>query len=102
MSEGNYKGALVRFKRLSVLLPDDQQIQVDLGITYGQLEDPARAAHYLELPLKNGFPDSRGSLHALLATALRKLGRMEEAKQAAAEAVRLSNESGESTPVKKE
>ena len=101
MSEGNYKGALVRFKRLSVLLPEDPHIQVDLGITYGQLGDPARAAQYLELPLKEGFPDPRGSLHALLATALRKLGRTEEAKQAAAEAVRLSNESGESDHVKK-
>jgi hypothetical protein len=38
----------------------------------------------------------------LLATALRKLGRMEEAQQAAAEAVRLSNESGEGNHVKKE
>ena len=102
MSEGNYKEALVRFKRLSVLLPEDPHIQVGLGITYGQLGDPARAAQYLELPLRNGFPDPRGSLHALLATALRKLGHMEEAQQAAAEAVRLSNESGEGNHVKKE
>jgi tetratricopeptide (TPR) repeat protein len=102
MSEGNFKGALVRFKRLSVLLPEDAHIQVDLGITYGQLGDPARAAQYLELPLKNGFPDPRGSLHALLATALRKLGHMEEAQQAAAEAVRLSNASTESNHLKKE
>ena len=101
MRDGNYKGALVRFKRLSVLLPGDQHIQVDLGITYGQLGDPARAKQYLELPLRDGFPDPRGSLHALLATALRKLGHMEEAKQAAAEAVRLSNESSESDHVKK-
>jgi Flp pilus assembly protein TadD len=102
MSEGNYKEALIRFKRLSVLLPEDPHIQVGLGITYGQLGDPARAAQYLELPLRNGFPDPRGSLHALLATALRKLGRMEEAQQAAAEAVRLSKESGEGNHVKKE
>ena len=102
MSEGNYKEALVWFKRLSILLPEDPHIQVDLGITYGQLGDPARAAQYLELPLRNGFPDPRGSLHALLATALRKLGHMEEAQQAAAEAVRLSNESGEGNHVKKE
>jgi hypothetical protein len=56
------------------------------------LGQPAQALHYLEPQLKAGFPDPRGTLHALLATELRKLGRPEEAKQAAAEAVRLSNE----------
>jgi predicted Zn-dependent protease len=92
MNEGKYKDALFRLKRLSVLLPRDPRIQIDLGIAYGQLGDPAHAALYLEAPLKEGFPDPRGTLHALFATALRKVGRIEEAKQAAAEAIRLSNE----------
>jgi predicted Zn-dependent protease len=95
MNERNYSDALVRLKRLSALLPEDPRIRVDLGITYGQLGHPAQAVQYLEPQLKAGFPDPRGTLHALLATSFRKLGRLEEAKQAAAEAVRLSNEGGD-------
>jgi tetratricopeptide (TPR) repeat protein len=92
MNQRNYSAALVRLKRLADLLPEDQRVQVDLGITYGQLGQPGKAVHYLQPQLKAGFPDPRGTLHALLAAALRKLGRLEEAKRAAAEAVRLSNE----------
>ncbi len=92
MSERNYSDALIRLKHLAALVPGDTRIQVDLGITYGQLGQSALAVHYLGPPLEAGFPDTRGSLHALLATALRKLGRVEEAKQATAEATRLSNE----------
>lgn len=92
MNERNYSDALVRLKHLAKLVPGDTRIQVDLGITYGQLGQSALAVHYLGPALAAGFPDTRGSLHALLATALRKLGRMEEAKRAIAEAARLSNE----------
>ena len=91
MNERNYGDALIQLKRLSALLPEDQRIRVDLGITYGQLGHPADAVRYLEPPLKAGFPDPRGTLHALLATALRKVGRLEDAKRAAIEAARLSN-----------
>jgi Flp pilus assembly protein TadD len=92
MNERNYSDALVRLKHLATLVPGDTRIQVDLGITYGQLGQSALAVHYLGPPLAAGFPDTRGALHALLATALRKLGRVEEAKQATAEAARLSNQ----------
>jgi Flp pilus assembly protein TadD len=92
MNERNYNDALVRLKRLSALLPDDHRIRVDLGIAYGQLGQQAQLVHYLEPQLKAGFPDPRGTLHALLATALRKLGRLDEARQAAAEAIRLSDQ----------
>lgn len=98
MNERNYGDALIRLKRLSALLPDDQRIRVDLGITYGQLGHPADAVRNLEPPLKVGFPDPRGTLHALLANALRKVGRLEDAKQAAAEAARLSNEGSDRDP----
>jgi predicted Zn-dependent protease len=98
MSERNYTDALVSLKHLAALLPDDARIQVDLGITYGQLGEPAQAVRYLAPQLSAGFPDTRGSLHALLATALRKLGRVEEARQATAEAARLSNEALQSDP----
>lgn len=98
MNDRNYADALVRLKRLAVLLPDDQRIQVDLGITYGQMGHPSDAVRYLEPPLKAGFPDPRGTLHALLATALRKVGRLEDAKRAATEAARLSNGGSDRDP----
>ncbi len=92
MNQRNYSDALVHLKHLAALVPEDSRIQVDLGITYGQLGQSALAVHYLGTPLEAGFPDTRGTLHAQLAAALRKLGRLEESKQAAAEAARLSNE----------
>ena len=38
-----------------------------------------------------GYPDERGALHALLAGQLRKLGREQQAKTAADEAIKLAN-----------
>jgi Flp pilus assembly protein TadD len=46
--------------------------------------------------LKAGYPDKKGALHAMLARALRRLGRDEEARQAAAEAAKLADASLES------
>jgi len=93
MKERNYPEALIRLKQLVVLLPNDAWTQVELGIAYGQLGHPDEAVHFLGPRLAAGFPDRQGVLHAQLAAALRKLGRGDEAKQAAAEASRLANES---------
>jgi tetratricopeptide (TPR) repeat protein len=93
MKERNYAEALIRLKQLAVLLPQDAWAQVELGIAYGQLGHPGEAVHFLGPQLEAGFPDRQGVLHAQLAAALRKLGRGEEAKQAAAEASRLANAS---------
>jgi Flp pilus assembly protein TadD len=60
-------------------------------VAYGQLGQTSEAVRYLEPQLKAGYPDPKGQLHGQLAAALRKLGRAEEARQAAAEASRLAN-----------
>jgi hypothetical protein len=51
--------------------------------------------------LAAGYPDQKGALHAQLASALRKLGRMDEAGQASAEASRLANASLQSHQAEK-
>jgi len=96
LNERQYAEALVRLKQLAALLPRDAWTQVELGITYGQLGQPGETVHYLEPQLAAGYPDPKGALHAQLANALRKLGRADEARQAAAEASRLANASLES------
>ena len=96
MSERDYAEALVRLKQLAVIQPKDAWTQVELGVAYGQLGKPSEALHYLGPQLARGYPDKKGALHAQLARALRKLGREDEAKQAAAEAARLANASLES------
>lgn len=91
MSERNYTEALVRLRQLIGIDPQDAWTQVEMGVAYGQLGHPQDAVHYLEPALAANYPDEKGALHALLASALRKLGREQEAKSAAAEAARLAN-----------
>ncbi|MGB6688896.1 MAG: tetratricopeptide repeat protein [Terracidiphilus sp.] len=96
MSERDYAGALVPLKQLLAISPKDGWTQVQLGVAYGQLGHAEEALHYLEPELSAGYPDPKGSLHAMLASALRKMGRDAEAKKAATEAARLANLSQES------
>ncbi len=94
----NYAEAVVRLKQLAAAQPANAWSKVELGVAYGQLGQPGEAVRYLEPQLKAGYPDPKGQLHGQLAVALRKLGRTEEARQAAEEASRLANvtlESGE-------
>ncbi|MGA2351332.1 MAG: hypothetical protein ABSF70_12935 [Terracidiphilus sp.] len=91
MNERNYTEALTYLKRLAIVQPRDAWTRVQLGVTYGQIGNPAMLVQYLKPELAAGYPDQKGALHAQLAGALRKLGRDAEAKQAAAEAVRLTN-----------
>jgi len=91
MNERDYAEALARLKELVVLHPKDAWTQVELGVAYGQLGQPDEAVNYLGSQLAAGYPDNNGALHAQLASALRKLGREEEARQASQEAARLAN-----------
>jgi tetratricopeptide (TPR) repeat protein len=93
MDERDYAEALDRLKQLAAVQPKDAWTQVELGVAYGQLGQPSEALHHLGPQLAAGYPDPKGALHAQLAAALRKLGRDQEAKQAAAEAAKLANAS---------
>ncbi len=87
----NYTEAVVRLKQLAVAQPSNAWSKAELGVAYGQLGQPNEAVRYLKALLTAGYPDPKGELHAQLAAALRKLGRSDEARQAAAEASRLAN-----------
>lgn len=91
MSEQDYGEALVRLKQLMAISPKDNWTQVQLGVAYAQLGHPEETLHYLGPELFAGYPDPKGALHAMLASALRKMGRDEEAKKAATEAARLAS-----------
>jgi tetratricopeptide (TPR) repeat protein len=91
MNERDYAGALEFLNKMLALRPNDAWTHVQLGIAYAQTEQPQRALDYLQPVLAAGYPDERGALHAMLAGVLRKLGREQEAQNAAAEANRLSD-----------
>jgi predicted Zn-dependent protease len=96
MNERNYEEAIVRLRALIASGSADDWTQVQLGVAYGQSGHPEEAVRYLEPELHAGYADKKGALHALLARALRKVGRDLDADAAAAEASKLAQSSMES------
>lgn len=93
MSEREYSEAIVLLKQLIAIDPLDGWTHVQLGVAYLQTGHPEDALRYLGPELAAGYPDKKGALHAQLASALRKLGREDEAKLASAEASKLAKSS---------
>jgi len=91
MSERDYSTALSLLDRLAAIEPEDQWIGVHQATAYAQTSRPAEAVQALQLALDRGYPDEKGSLHAMLAAQLRKLGRTEDASRATAQAIRLAD-----------
>jgi tetratricopeptide (TPR) repeat protein len=91
MSERDYAAALLLLERLAAIEPDDQWIGVQQATAYAEMSRPAEAVKALQPALDRGYPDEKGSLHAMLATQLRKLGRTEDASRATAQAIRLAD-----------
>ncbi len=91
MNQRDYPEALRVLDKLLQMEPEDPWTRVETGTAYAQTDRPQDAVRYLEPALAAGYADEKGALHALLASQLRKLGREQEAKSAAAEAVRLAN-----------
>jgi tetratricopeptide (TPR) repeat protein len=97
MSERNYPSALALLSRLAGMAPDDAWVRVQQATAYAQTGRPQDAVECLKPALDSGYPDDKGSLHALLAAQLRKMGRDQEAKNAAEEAVKLADSFEERT-----
>lgn len=91
MRERDYPAALVVLGKMAAMDPGNGWIRVEMGTAYAQTGQAEEAVHCLEPALAAGYPDEKGALHAALAKALRKLGREQEAKRAAAEAGRLAD-----------
>jgi tetratricopeptide (TPR) repeat protein len=91
MSERDYAAALSLLDRLAATKPEDPWIGVQQATVYAQTSRPAEAVQALQPALDRGYPDEKGSLHAMLAAQLRKLGRTEDASRATAQAIRLAD-----------
>ena len=91
MNERDYPTALALLGRLAALEPDDAWTRVQQGTAYAQTGRPEEAVQHLKPALDAGYPDEKGALHAVLAGQLRKLGRDQDAKTAADEAVKLAD-----------
>jgi predicted Zn-dependent protease len=98
MNQRVYQEALRVLERLQKMEPEDAWTRVQMGTAYAQTDRPQDAVHSLEPVLAARYPDEKGALHALLAGQLRKLGREQEAKSAAEEAIRLANAFQEHSP----
>ena len=90
-NERDYPEALKVLDKMASMDPGDPWTRVQQGVAYAQTGHPEDAVRYLEPALGAGYPDERGALHALLAGQLRKLGREQQAKTAADEAIKLAN-----------
>jgi predicted Zn-dependent protease len=91
MNDRDYEEALLWLQQLSMELPGDSSVQVELAKAQAETGDDVHAAALLGRALAAGYPDEKGALHALLSRVLRKLGRDAEAQKAQAEARRLSD-----------
>jgi tetratricopeptide (TPR) repeat protein len=91
MSERDYAAALALCAQLAEIVPDDAWTRVQQATAYAQTGRSDAAVEQLTSALQAGYPDEKGALHALLAGQLRKLGRDEDAKKAAVEAIRLAD-----------
>jgi predicted Zn-dependent protease len=90
MEQRNYTDAIPYLQKIVAHDPRDVSAQVELGTVLAQTGKPADAVEHLLPALAAGYPDEKGSLHATLGAALRKLGRDGEATQAFAQARALS------------
>jgi Flp pilus assembly protein TadD len=90
MEQRNYADAIPYLQKIVEHDPRDASAQVELGTVLAQTSKPADAVEHLFPALAAGYPDEKGSLHATLGAALRKIGRDAEATQAFAQARALS------------
>jgi tetratricopeptide (TPR) repeat protein len=91
MSERDYPVALSFLAQLLEVQPQNAWALAQEATACSQMDRPVDAAKDLKAALDAGYPDLKGSLHALLAAQLRKLGRTEEARRAGETAVQLAD-----------
>jgi tetratricopeptide (TPR) repeat protein len=91
MQDRDYQTALPLLRALAQRDPRDLAVKVDLATACAQTGAFSEALENLTPALKAGYPDEKGTLHYLLGTVLRDLGRKAEAEQEFAEARKLSD-----------
>ena len=91
MQDRDYASALPYLKELAARNPHDVTGQIELAKACAQTGALDEAWRSLAPALEHGYPDEKGTLHYLLGTVLKKMGRTAEADEAFAEATKLSD-----------
>ena len=91
IQERDYSTALPYLRELAARNPQDVTGKVELGKACAQTGALDEAFQNLAPALEHGYPDEKGSLHYLLGTVLKKMGRTTDAEQAFATAAQLSD-----------
>lgn len=87
----DYATALPFLRELAASNPQDVAGRVELGKACAQTGALEEARQNLAPALAQGFPDEKGTLHYVLGTVLKKMGKTSEADQAFASAAKLSD-----------
>lgn len=91
MQGREYAAALPYLKELAARNPNDVAGRVQLGEALAQTGALEQALQNLSPALEQGYPDEKGTLHYLLGTVLKKMGRNSDAEKAFATASQLSD-----------
>lgn len=91
MQNRDYADALPYLEELATRNPNDIAGRVELGKAFAQTGAWEQALRNLAPPLAQGYPDEKGTLHYLLGTVLKKMGRDADAERAFATASQLSD-----------
>ena len=90
MQERDYSVAMPYLRELVERNPQDASTRIELGKACAQTGALEEAWKNLSTPLAHGYPDEKGSLHYVLGSVLKKMGRSDEADKAFAAATQLS------------
>jgi tetratricopeptide (TPR) repeat protein len=90
MQERDYATALPYLRELAAHSAQDVRMRVELAKACAQTGAMDEAWRNLAPALERGYPDEKGSLHYLLGTILKKMGRTAAAEQAFAASTQLS------------
>jgi tetratricopeptide (TPR) repeat protein len=91
MQERDYPAALSYLRELAAHAPHELTTRVELGTACAQTGALEEALANLGPALRQGYPDEKGSLHYLLGTVLRRMGKRAEAQRAFDTARELSD-----------
>jgi len=91
IQERDYATALPYLRELAARNPRDVTGRVELGKACAQTGALDEAWQNLAPALERGYPDEKGSLHYLLGSVLKRMGRTVDAEQAFAAATQLSD-----------
>ncbi len=91
IQDRDYATALPYLRELAARNPRDVTGRIELGKACAQTGALDEARQNLAPALAHGYPDEKGSLHYLLGSVLRRMGRTADADQAFAVATQLSD-----------